>query len=174
MSRRSIEQIDTIFPSFGMKIWRGTQSANGVGGPPSTPFCRPRARLYGAAWSLYRFGYNGLTIDRYQGSADMAVTQAIPMTRHPYADGSYKKMLIDGKWTDAASGKRFETHNPATGELLATVAEGDAEDINRGVAAARRAFEGPWSKVKPYERQVVLLKLGDLVERHFDELSSLD
>ena len=70
----------------------------------------------------------------------MAVTQAIPMTRHPYADGSYKKMLIDGKWTDAASGKRFETHNPATGELLATVAEGDAEDINRAVAAARRAF----------------------------------
>ena len=80
----------------------------------------------------------------------MAVTQAIPMARHPYADGSYKKMLIDGKWVDAASGKKFETHNPATGELLATVAEGDAEDINRAVAAARRAFEGPWSKVKPY------------------------
>jgi aldehyde dehydrogenase (NAD+) len=75
----------------------------------------------------------------------MAVTQAIPMTRHPYADGSSKKMLIDGKWVDAASGKKFETQNPATGELLATVAEGDAEDINRAVAAARRAFEGPWS-----------------------------
>ena len=52
----------------------------------------------------------------------MAVTQAVPITRHPYADGSYKKMLIDGKWVDAASGKKFETHNPATGELLATVA----------------------------------------------------
>ena len=86
----------------------------------------------------------------------MAVTQAIPITRHPYADGSYKKMLIDGKWVDAASGKKFETHNPATGELLATVAEGDAEDINRAVAAARRAFEGPWSKVKPFERQALL------------------
>lgn len=45
----------------------------------------------------------------------MAVTQAVPITRHPYADGSYKKMLIDGKWVDAASGKRFETHNPLTG-----------------------------------------------------------
>ena len=54
----------------------------------------------------------------------MAVTQAIAITRHPYADGSYKKMLIDGQWVDAASGKRFETLNPATGELLATVAEG--------------------------------------------------
>src|SRR5262247_2174259 len=104
----------------------------------------------------------------------MAVTQAISITRHPYADGSYKKMLIDGKWVDAASGKKFETHNPATGELLATVAEGDAEDINRAVAAARKAFEGPWSKFKPFERQNILLKLADLVEKHFDELSSLD
>ncbi len=51
----------------------------------------------------------------------------------------------------------LESHNPATGELLATVAEGEAEDINRAVAAARRAFEGPWSKVKPFERQALLL-----------------
>jgi aldehyde dehydrogenase (NAD+) len=104
----------------------------------------------------------------------MAVSQAIPITRHPYADGSYKKMLIDGQWVDAASGKKFETLNPATGELLATVAEGDAEDINRAVAAARRAFEGPWSKVKPFERQNLLLKLADLVEKNFEELSQLD
>src|SRR5207245_110376 len=67
-----------------------------------------------------------------------------------------------------------ETHNPATGELLATVAEGDKEDIDRAVAAARRAFEGPWSKVKPFERQNLLLKLADLVEKNFDELSQLD
>ncbi|MGC2083595.1 MAG: aldehyde dehydrogenase family protein [Bradyrhizobium sp.] len=104
----------------------------------------------------------------------MAVTQAVQLTRHPYADGSYKQMLIDSKWVDAASGKRFETHNPATGELLATVAEGDKEDIDRAVAAARRAFEGPWSKVKPFERQNLLLKLAELVEKHFDELSALD
>jgi hypothetical protein len=104
----------------------------------------------------------------------MAQAKTIPMSRHPYADGSYKKMLIDGKWVDAASGKHFESRNPATGELLATVAEGDAEDINRAVAAARKAFEGPWSKFKPYERQQILLKLADLVEHHFDELSALD
>src|ERR1700761_671520 len=104
----------------------------------------------------------------------MAVSQAIPITRHPYADGSYKKMLIDGQWVDAASGKRFETLNPATGEVLATVAEGDAEDINRAVVAARRAFEGPWSKVKPFGRQALLLNLADLVEKNFEELSQLD
>src|SRR5262249_29885269 len=103
-----------------------------------------------------------------------APAKTIPLTRHPYADGSYKQMLIDGKWVDAASGKRFESRNPATGELLATVAEGDAEDVDRAVAAARKAFEGPWSKFKPYERQQILLKLADLVERHFDELSALD
>ena len=104
----------------------------------------------------------------------MATAQTIPLTRHPYADGSYKQMLIGGKWVDAESGKRFESRNPATGEILATVAEGQAEDINRAVAAAREAFEGPWSRFKPYERQQVLLKLADLVERYFEELSSLD
>ena len=104
----------------------------------------------------------------------MAQAQTIALTRHPYADGSFKRMLIDGRWVEAASGKRFESRNPATGELLATVAEGDAEDIDRAVAAARKAFEGPWRKFKPYERQQVLLKLADLVERHFDELSALD
>jgi aldehyde dehydrogenase (NAD+) len=104
----------------------------------------------------------------------MAQVQPISFNRHPYADGGHKKMLIDGKWIDAVSGKTFETRNPATGELLATVAEGDAADINAAVAAARRAFEGPWSKVKPYERQNLLLKFADLVERHFDELSTLD
>ncbi len=104
----------------------------------------------------------------------MSQAQAIPLTRHAFADGSFKRMLIDGKHVDAASGKHFESRNPATGELLATVAEGDAEDINRAVASARKAFEGAWSKFKPYQRQEILLKLADLVERHFDELSSLD
>src|SRR6201989_127908 len=98
----------------------------------------------------------------------MAVAQAVQLTRHPYADGSYKQMLIDGKWVDAASGKKFETLNPATGEVLATVAEGDAEDVNRAVAAARRAFEGPWSKVKPFERAGLLLKLAELVAKNFE------
>src|ERR1700710_3017690 len=104
----------------------------------------------------------------------MAVTQAIPITRPPYADGSYKRMLIDGKWVDAASGKKFETHNPATGELLATVAEGDARDIILAVAAARRASEGSWSKVKPFERQRMRLRVANIVEKNFEELSQLD
>ena len=104
----------------------------------------------------------------------MAMPQTITQTRHAYADGKFKRMLIDGEWVKSASGKTFESRNPATGDLLAMVAEGDAEDINRAVAAARRAFEGPWSQMKPYERQNILLKLAELVEKHFDELSTLD
>jgi aldehyde dehydrogenase (NAD+) len=95
-------------------------------------------------------------------------------TRHPFLDGKAKRLLIDGKWLEAASGKTFETLNPATGAVLAHVAEGDAEDIDRAVAAARRAFDGPWSKVKPYERQVMLLRLADLVDKHFDDFAALD
>ena len=49
--------------------------------------------------------------------------------------------MIDGKWLDAASGKTFEVYNPATGEVIAHVAEGDKEDIDRAVKAARKAFE---------------------------------
>ncbi|WP_199175869.1 aldehyde dehydrogenase family protein [Telmatospirillum siberiense] len=96
------------------------------------------------------------------------------MTSHPFLDGKTKRMLVDGAWVEAISGKTFESRNPATGTLLAMVAEGDRQDVERAVAAARRAFEGPWSRVKPFERQRILLRLADLVERHFDELAALD
>ena len=79
----------------------------------------------------------------------MAMQQTIEAYRHPFANGEFKRMLINGEWVRAASGRTFESRNPSTGDLLATVAEGDAEDINRA-AAARRAFEGSWSKFKPY------------------------
>src|ERR1700731_2081595 len=81
--------------------------------------------------------------------------------------GETRKMLIDGKWVDAASGKTFEVYNPATGEVMAHVAEGDAEDINRAVRAARRAFdEGPWRKMSPSERGRIIWRIGDLILEH--------
>src|ERR1700686_5486898 len=86
-----------------------------------------------------------------------------------------RKMLIDGKGVDAASGKPFEVYNPATGEALAHVAEGDAEDINRAVKAARRAFEeGPWSRMTPSERGRIIWRIGDLILAHLDELAQLE
>src|SRR6185437_7094204 len=104
----------------------------------------------------------------------MTVVEKGAAARPAYIDGKTKLMLVDGRWVPAASGKTFETRNPATGELLAQVAEGDREDIDRAVAAARKAFTGPWSKWKPAERQMLLLRLADLVEKHIEELAALD
>src|SRR3954453_7659280 len=112
-------------------------------------FPRLRFALRNSAPAIDSQAKRSQRTDRDYGSVNMAVTQAIPITRHPYADGSYKKMLIDGKWGDAVSGKKFETHIRAPGELRAAVPEGHAEEFTRALAAARRAFEGPWSKVKP-------------------------
>jgi len=86
-----------------------------------------------------------------------------------------RKMLINGKWVEAASGKTFPTYNPATGEVLARVAEGDRDDIERAVKAARMAFDtGPWSKLTPSERGRLILKLADLLEQHLEEFAELE
>jgi phenylacetaldehyde dehydrogenase len=86
-----------------------------------------------------------------------------------------RKLFIDGEWAEAASGKTFDTPNPATGEILARVAEGDAEDINRAVRAARRAFEeGPWSRLTASDRGRIIWKIGDLILDHAEELAQLE
>ncbi|HTV53833.1 MAG TPA: aldehyde dehydrogenase family protein [Terriglobia bacterium] len=85
------------------------------------------------------------------------------------------KMLINGKWVEAASGKTFPTYNPATGEVLSQVAEGDREDIDRAVKSARAAFEkGPWPKMTPSERGRAIWKLGDLIEKRLEEFAQLE
>jgi aldehyde dehydrogenase (NAD+) len=84
-------------------------------------------------------------------------------------------MLIDGEWVDSVSGRTFETINPATGEVITRVVEGGKDDVNRAVAAARKAFEsGPWKKTTPRERGRLLYKLADLIEQHIDELAALE
>jgi phenylacetaldehyde dehydrogenase len=86
-----------------------------------------------------------------------------------------RKMLIGGKWLDAASGKTFPTYDPATGEVLARVAEGDKEDIDRAVKAARAAFEsGPWRRLTASERGRIVWKIADLIEKHLEEFAQLD
>jgi aldehyde dehydrogenase (NAD+) len=86
-----------------------------------------------------------------------------------------QKMLIGGRWVEAASGKTFETLNPATGEVICRVAEGDKADIDLAVRAARKAFEsGPWSRMTAADRGRLLLKLADVVEANIDELARLE
>jgi phenylacetaldehyde dehydrogenase len=86
------------------------------------------------------------------------------------------KLLIDGAWVEAASGRTFETINPATEQRLAEVAHGDKEDIERAVRAARRAFmyDSPWRRMSPSERGKLIWRIGDLIEEHIEELAMLE
>ena len=96
-------------------------------------------------------------------------SQTATFLKHP------KKMLIGGAWVEAASGKTFDTFNPATGEVLARVAEGDQADIDLAVKAARKAFEeGPWPDMSPADRSKLIWKLADLIDEHRDELAELE
>jgi phenylacetaldehyde dehydrogenase len=105
-------------------------------------------------------------------TATQAVQQDDKVTRFV---SQTQKMLINGKWVDAVSGKTFPTYNPATGEVLSRVAEGDAEDINRAVDAARAAFEtGPWPKLTASERGRLIWKLADLLEKNIEEFAQLE
>ncbi len=85
------------------------------------------------------------------------------------------RILIDGKWVTARSGKTFPVEDPATEEIIAHVPSGDKADIDLAVAAARRAFEtGPWSSISPGERSRIVWRLGDLLEKHRDEFAELE
>lgn len=85
------------------------------------------------------------------------------------------KLFIGGEWTEAASGATFETRDPGSGRLLATVAAGDQADIDRAVAAADRAFrESGWATMPANERAVILHRLADLVDRHREILAQLE
>jgi len=88
---------------------------------------------------------------------------------------SNRKMLIGGKWVDSVSGKTFATLNPATGEEICQVAEGDKADIDLAVKAARKAFEsGPWPRMNASDRGRLLHKLADAIESHIEELAALE
>lgn len=83
--------------------------------------------------------------------------------------------FIDGSFTDAASGKTFDSINPATGAVVAQVAECDAADVDRAVTSGRRAFDdGRWSRMAPGGRKEVLLKLAELIRANLAEMALLD
>jgi phenylacetaldehyde dehydrogenase len=89
--------------------------------------------------------------------------------------GKPRLMFINNQFVPAASGKTFPTYNPATGEVLAQVAEGDREDIDRAVKAARKAFEGSaWADMSPSMRGRLMWKLADLLEAHAEEFAQLE
>jgi phenylacetaldehyde dehydrogenase len=105
-----------------------------------------------------------------------AVLKEIP-TSNPVAQflAAPKKLLINGRWVAAASGKTFEVKNPATGDVIARAAEGDKADVEAAVIAARRAFEsGAWPTLTPSERAKIIWRIGDLISKYADELAELE
>jgi len=84
------------------------------------------------------------------------------------------KLLIDGRHVPSVSGRTFKSLNPATEQVIATVAEGNAEDVDRAVAAARRAFEGPWRTMRAAERGQILLRWAQLMRDHTEEIAELE
>jgi len=85
------------------------------------------------------------------------------------------QMHIGGKWVDAASGERFESYNPYTGQPWALIPKGGSEDADRAVEAARLAFtKGDWPKLNPSQRGALVRKLGDLVAREAERLAGVE
>src|SRR5436309_6767974 len=105
----------------------------------------------------------------------MATATASPAKKTQPPKVKDQPMLIGGKWVDSQSGKTFPTVNPATGDVICQVAEGDKADIDLAVKAARKAFEsGPWPKMSAAERGRLMHKLADAIEANIDELASLE
>ncbi len=99
----------------------------------------------------------------------------MPTAIERFVRGSDLAMLVDGNPVHAVSGQTFESLNPATGALLARLPAADAADVDLAVRSARRAFdEGPWSSMKPYDRQRIMLRFADLVEARHEDLAVLD
>ncbi len=91
-----------------------------------------------------------------------------------YLDTAPRKLLIDGRWVGSRSGKTFDVTNPATEEVIASVALADAADVDAAVRAAQRAFEAPaWSDISAHQRAKFLLDIADLIEENADEMAML-
>lgn len=109
------------------------------------------------------------------GISRFSTAAAVDEPINPSISVDYTKLLINGEFMDAVSGKTFTTLDPRTGDVIAHVAEGDAEDVDRAVSAARKAFdEGPWPKMTAYERSRIMFRFADLLEKHSDEIARLE
>lgn len=125
--------------------------------------------------SLLRLLSRGETSNFCRRFRKFGTAAAIEDPIKPPVSVEHTQLLINGQFVDAVSGKTFPTLDPRTGEVIAHVAEGEGEDINRAVSAARKAFdEGPWPKMTAYERTKIMLRCADLIEKHNDEIAALE
>lgn len=94
--------------------------------------------------------------------------------RPKFLENPAKELFIDGRWRPSLGEERIDTYNPASGEVLATLSRGRKEDVDLAVASARRAFEGPWSRFTPAQRQALLIRIADAIEARFDEFALVE
>lgn len=110
-----------------------------------------------------------MSVNRSNGS------MAVDKSAMKYLSGVKNKLLINGKWVDSTSGKTFPVIDPRTEEVILQVADGNAEDVDAAVRAARVAFDkGPWPKMGGEQRGRIMMKLADLIEQNADELAALE
>src|SRR5690348_15954090 len=109
----------------------------------------------------------------YAYHAGMAVAEDLEVSK--FLMDRPKKLFIGGRWVAASSGEEFGVSDPATGEELTTVAEAQAEDVDRAVGSARKSFDrGDWRELPPAERAKVLWKVGDIIEERATEFAQLE
>jgi phenylacetaldehyde dehydrogenase len=108
----------------------------------------------------------------------MSVAIAEQPTPSPAVAAFLKKparLLIGGEWVESASDSTVPVYDPATGQQVTVVPDANAEDVDRAVAAARKAFDGgPWRDLLPAQREALIWRLSDLIDRHADELAELE
>ncbi|MCM2476313.1 aldehyde dehydrogenase family protein [Rhizobium sp. CG5] len=107
----------------------------------------------------------------------LAITTPTPKTEgaRAFLASPRKQILIDGQWRDAGAGGTFETHDPASGQMLALLAEGTADDVDAAVASARQALTShEWRGLTPSARGKLLGKIADLIDAHVEELAELE
>src|SRR3954447_15292194 len=105
----------------------------------------------------------------------MTTTEALSQTTRDFVSRTHG-MLIGGEWVPAASGETFETLDPATGSPIASVPAAGVEDIDRAVAAARKAFDegSAWRSAPAPQRALLIHRLADLIEAHAAELAEIE
>ena len=105
-------------------------------------------------------------VEKYDGEKWHAVAAEVKLET---------RLFIDGEYVDAIEGGKFDTINPATGEVITAMAEGTSADVDRAVASSLRAFRsGSWARMAPRERMEVLYRLAELIDEHSEELSVLE
>lgn len=104
----------------------------------------------------------------------MSTSTSAPTRLPAFLDGRAKRLLIGGRWEEAAAGRTFSSIDPSTGTVIAELAAADATDADRAVTAARAALSGPWRTFSPRDRQALLWAFADKVQENFDELRLLE